>query len=1494
MVNLTEMSSGTWADEFEVTNPAPTLTGTGITPTSGYNNNTMLEFTVTGMGFMQGAKVNLTRPTFANISAEVDTYLATAISGTFDLSAAANGTWYVNVTNPDEQGTVEVKTFTINWPLPTINVTGGFVPSEGVNNGPQSMTINGNNFRPDSIAYLNKTGYLISPISMPPPSSNQMIPQFNLNGVPVGAWNVEVKNSDDHTATATDKFWIFYPASPYVENITPPTGINTSSIPNVLIGGSGFQPGATVNLTHLGTNIQANPVVVNNQSYITCTLPITGAITGAWDVIVTNNDNHSSNNDKKFTITAPPAPTASFTNTSTPGPAPLNVQFNDTSINDPTAWNWSFGDGTPWFNTTNPSLRNCTHMYAVGTWSAQLTVSNAYGSSTSAVQTITVSPPPTADFTYTPENGVPPLHVFFSDTSMTGISSRLWRFGIDEYTSTNKTPDFTYYYPGMYTVKLTVTNTTGTNSTEKIVIVTSAPVLPVTNFTGSPRSGTTTSLSVQFNDTSIGTGITGYQWIFSDSPGTIYLTQNLTRSFSPGVYNVNHSATNSAGTIWKNETGYITVTAPVDPPVASFTPNQTTGSAPLTVLFTDTSTNNPTSWNWSFGDTTWYNTTISSQRNATHSYAAPGSYTAQLIVANAGGSNTTVPGTTISVTPAPPAPPIASFTPNQTTGSAPLTVLFTDTSTNNPTSWNWSFGDTTWYNTTISSQRNATHSYAAPGSYTAQLIVANAGGSNTTVPGTTISVTPAPPSANFTASPTAGFKPLYVQFTDTSATGITNWLWKFGIDQYSAGAQNPDFTYNQIGNYTVNLTVTNASGITTLSKPNYIVVTNQPVANFTANQTNGPVPLNVQFTDSSLYATSWYWEFGDGTNSTDQSPSHLYTAVGVRDVRLKVFNAGGEGIPKNITITSRNPCPVANFTVNKTIGDIPLKVQFTDQSTGTITTRNWDFGDGGTSVEPNPVHTYLTPNVYTVRLEVLNSDCSNISTKQNLINATQPKPVAAFGGFPATGTVNETVFHFIDQSTNNPTSWLWNFGDGTYNTTQNPTHIYQLKGNYIIILTASNAGGSDTRTGAAPLVVKNPRAIANFTGTPTLGSIPLTVQFTDTSSNFPDTSAWDFGDNTFARDIRNPVHTYNQAGTYTVTLAVNDTTAGQPASTLTRPAYITVVKTPIAQFDADPKSGTVPLFVRFTDHSQGNPIRFSWKFGDGTVSTARNPTHNYQRPGVYTVTETVQNLAGFNTTVKQNLITVTDLPQAGFIVNATSGIAPTTIQFTDISTGTPPVSSWNWDFGDGSSHSVQQNPVHTYPPGVYSVQLIVSNGIKSNTVTKSSLITIGTPTGADFKMKPVEGGDVPLMIQFTDNSAGNPILIYKWQFGDGYVSKDPNPVHTYMKPGNYTVTLTITANNGALSTVSKELILTGTPVASFKATPTAGSVPLTVQFTDTSSNAPTKWFWTFGDGTYGNERNPVHTYNSPDKFTVKLFVSNIYGNDETPLYKDWIDVSPFP
>ena len=176
-------------------------------------------------------------------------------------------------------------------------------------------------------------------------------------------------------------------------------------------------------------------------------------------------------------------------------------------------------------------------------------------------------------------------------------------------------------------------------------------------------------------------------------------------------------------------------------PVAGFIVDKTSGDNPLTVQFNDTSSGGaPTAWYWNFGNGTWFNTTDPLARNASYTYSAAGTYTAQLTVSNIAGENTTIPGITITVS-EPVVAPVAAFSANQTSGERPLSVQFTDISTGGtPTAWNWSFGDGNWFNTSDSSEKNAPYTYTIAGNYTAKLLISNSAGGNITVPGTLIRV----------------------------------------------------------------------------------------------------------------------------------------------------------------------------------------------------------------------------------------------------------------------------------------------------------------------------------------------------------------------------------------------------------------------------------------------------------------------------------------------------------------------------------------------------------------------------------------------------------------------------------------------------------------------------------------------------------------------------------------------------------------------------------
>lgn len=266
---------------------------------------------------------------------------------------------------------------------------------------------------------------------------------------------------------------------------------------------------------------------------------------------------------------------------------------------------------------------------------------------------------------------------------------------------------------------------------------------------------------------------------------------------------------------------------------------------------------------------------------------------------------------------------------------------------------------------------------------------------------------------------------------------------------------------------------------------------------------------------------------------------------------------------------------------------------------------------------------------------------------------TPAPPVAAFNASPSSGNTPLTV-NFTNNSTGSPTSYSWAFGDGTTSTSTSPSHQYvnSVAGtttNYTATLTATNAGGSNSIS--KTISVTNPPNVvpvptAAFTAMPLLGNSPMLVTFTNTSSGAT-SYLWNFGDGTTSTTI-SPTHTYNNNNvgttvTYTVTLTATNA-SGSNISTHTN--YIAVSNPaptsskPTAAFTATPVTGKHPRKVQFTDQSKGVPTSWTWLFGDGNISNARNPTNTYQNAGQYTVSLVVSNSKGASSIVKTNLIKI--------------------------------------------------------------------------------------------------------------------------------------------------------------------------------------------------------------------------------------------------------------
>ena len=748
------------------------------------------------------------------------------------------------------------------------------------------------------------------------------------------------------------------------------------------------------------------------------------------------------------------------------------------------------------------------------------------------------------------------------------------------------------------------------------------------------------------------------------------------------------------------------------------------------------------------------------------------------------------------------------------------------------------------------------------------------------------------PVTDFEGVPTEGDAPLTVQFTDKSLGIPTAWAWEFG-DGTNSSERNPQHIYQNPGVYTVSLTASNIVSSQKKTKENYITVrepVKPPVADFNATPRSGVIPLTVTFTDATTNEpTAWSWVFGDGGTSQEQNPVHVYTVAGTYTVNLTASNTAGSSSkekPEYITASPNVTKPKADFIANPTSGMVPLTVNFTDTSLNAPTSWLWNFGDNTTSVEQNPVHIYTVPGTYSVTLTATNTAGSDSVTKPELINA-QPcvvKPVADFVANPTSGMVPLTVT-FTDTSKNTPTSWLWNFGDNTTSVEQNPVHIYTVPGTYSVTLTATNSAGSDSITkpeliNAQPSVIK---PVADFIANPTSGMVPLTVNFTDTSKNTPTSWAWNFGDGTSSVE-QNPTHIYTTPGKYSVTL---NATNSAGTDSITKPELINaqpcVVK-PVADFTGAPTSGVAPLLVSFVDLSLNGPTSWSWAFGDGKTSVEQNPTHTYEAPGKYTVSLEVKNEAGTDNKTIPDYINVTKPgcpPDAQFRASPTIGIAPLAVSFTDLTSGNP--TSWAWNFGDNGTAD-QQHPEHTYQsPGEYTVTLTAKNEFGDSTEVREKYIKVlekPVPLKAAFMGEPTSG-TAPLNVKFTDLSTGGPTS-WLWNFGDGGSASDQNPNHVYTQPGNYTVYLTVVRGEDRSTEIHYEYIHVAAagkpPVPDFVASPVSGKVPLTVTFTDLSSNDPTGWKWDFGDGQTATDRNPVHVFQTPGVYTVCLEASNSFGS----------------
>lgn len=324
-----------------------------------------------------------------------------------------------------------------------------------------------------------------------------------------------------------------------------------------------------------------------------------------------------------------------------------------------------------------------------------------------------------------------------------------------------------------------------------------------------------------------------------------------------------------------------------DPPMADFAVNKDTAYVSEQVIFADLSAGYPNQWKWYFGDGD-----SSTLQNPVHVYDQPGNFDVTLIAYNLHGSDTITKTNVVNVI-MPPLP-VVDFVATPTTVHEGNPVYFTDQSQYFPLSWKWYFGDGD-----SSNLQNPAHIYNTPGVYSVKLVADNISGRDSVIKTDFITVTPAPPTADFDAYPLIVYPGDTVFFVDQSTQTATEWFWDFG-DGDTSTAQNPVHIYTESGAYTVTLTASNINGSTNISRPFYIYVIPLPplpMAYFTASPSTILSGENVEFFDfSTSNPEKWEWTFPGGTpnSSTSKHPGQItYNDPGHFDVMLVVSNVTG-------------------------------------------------------------------------------------------------------------------------------------------------------------------------------------------------------------------------------------------------------------------------------------------------------------------------------------------------------------------------------------------------------------------------------------------------------------------------------------------------------------------------------------------------------------------------------------------------------------------------
>ena len=444
-------------------------------------------------------------------------------------------------------------------------------------------------------------------------------------------------------------------------------------------------------------------------------------------------------------------------------------------------------------------------------------------------------------------------------------------------------------------------------------------------------------------------------------------------------------------------------------------------------------------------------------------------------------------------------------------------------------------------------------------------------------------------------------------------------------------------------------------------------------------------------------------------------------------------------------------------------------------------------------------------------------------------------------------------------------TYEWDFGDGQTATAQNPAHTYASPGTYTVTLTVTGANARCADMDAQMVTIYNAPE-ADFSAA--AGCVSDPVVFSDSSTVASGTIAsyeWDFGDGTLGRQ-QNPTHLYTTAGTYTVMLMV--TSDNGCVDTITQ----SVVVAPEPEVDFAVVNACASDSVTFTNMSVGANLNYTWYFGDGQMSTLENPIHQYRASGVYTVSLVASSASGCSDSIVR-VVEIYPAPEASFAVSEQCEGMMASFNSTSTGNGASIV-SYEWMLGDGTMMT-GANVQHMYAAaGTYDVTLIVETTRGCRDTMMQSVEVFPKPE-ADFVAMDVCEGNSVVFDNMTNTFGAS--ADYQWMFGDGLVSFDSVPTHTYATPGTYMVTLMVTTIGGCMDTMMEEVTVNPAPFADFTATTVCEGEPTIFEDLTTVSGGTVTYLWDFGNGQTATDANPAFVFNEDGTFPVTLTVTTDSG-----------------